>query len=282
MAIVAGLAPRLREAPPPRGEVHLVFQPAEEVGRGAARMLEDPRVSVAEADWCFAAHNLPGHPLGEVVLREGTFAAASTGFAFHLGGTSSHAAEPERGTSPAPAMAHLVAALSALPQYESALDTGAKVTVVHARLGEPAFGTSPGDAVVMATFRAYETSVLERLVTRAKRIAAGAASAHGLTLRTEQVDPFPATVNHGEAVHRLERAAASLGMRIVRAEAPFPWSEDFGYFTAGRRGALFGLGAGEEQPPLHHPSYDFPDALLERGTDLLEAVTRACLGEEAA
>ncbi len=282
MTMVAGLAPRFRETPPRRGEVHLLFQPAEEVGRGAAHMLEDPRLSLAPTDWIFAAHNLPGHPLGEVVLREGTFAAASTGFAFHLGGTSSHAAEPERGKSPALAMAHLVSALSALPQTESALGEGGKVTVVHARLGDPAFGTSPGDAVVMATFRAYETALLDRLIARAERLAEGAATAHGLTLRTERVDPFPATINDREAVERLERAAATLGMRVVRAEAPFAWSEDFGHFTAGRRGALFGLGAGEEQPPLHHPSYDFPDALLDRGTDLLEAVTRACLDEDEA
>ena len=66
-------------------------------------------------------------------------------------------------------------------------------------------------------------------------------------------------------------------MEVVRPSHAFPWSEDFGHFTAGGRGLLLGLGAGMETPPLHSPLYDFPDELIGPGVRLLEALTREAL-----
>ena len=57
------------------------------------------------------------------------------------------------------------------------------------------------------------------------------------------------------------------------------WSEDFGHFTARFPGALFGLGAGVEQPALHHPDYDFPDALLQHGVRFFLAAAERLLRE---
>jgi metal-dependent amidase/aminoacylase/carboxypeptidase family protein len=52
------------------------------------------------------------------------------------------------------------------------------------------------------------------------------------------------------------------------------WGEDFGLFTEHFKGAMFGLGSGTEQPALHNPDYDFPDALLETGSVMFEAIVR--------
>ena len=60
---------------------------------------------------------------------------------------------------------------------------------------------------------------------------------------------------------------------------PFPWSEDFGRFASScGGGALIGLGAGAEFPPLHSESYDFPDELLPLGTLLWTQIATAALG----
>ena len=55
----------------------------------------------------------------------------------------------------------------------------------------------------------------------------------------------------------------------MTAEQPVKWSEDFGHFTNAFPGALFGLGAGLDQPQLHHADYDFPDALIASGKSVL-------------
>ena len=278
MAIVAGLAPLLRASPPERGAVVLLFQPAEETGQGARRVLEDPGFAPFRPDYAFALHNLPGFELGQVVLREGVFASASKGLHVALHGSSSHAAEPQHGRSPALAVAQLVEALSALPQLHVALEQAAKVTLVHARIGELAFGTSPGEAVVAATLRAHSQEVMDALSARCVELVQGLAGAYGLRHELEWREQFPSTANDPDCVARVEAAARGLGLEVFRPAFPFPWSEDFGHFTARHRGALFGLGAGRDQPALHHPSYDFPDALVGIGLKVFETVVRQLVG----
>lgn len=277
MAMLAGVGVALAQRPPARGRAVLLFQPAEETGAGARAVLDDPRFAAIAPDRVLALHNLPGFPTGSVLLRDGVFASASRGLAVTLRGVTSHAAEPAAGRSPALAVAQLIADWSAAPQLHSALAEAAQVTVIHARVGERAFGTSPGEGCVMATLRAHETAVLERLAAHCEERARGLATAHGLEIQVDWVEPFPATCCDPGTNAVLEAVARERGLVVRRLEHPFPWSEDFGHFTAVAPGALFGLGAGPEQPALHHPRYDFPDALLAIGPPLLEAALRRLL-----
>jgi len=277
MAILAGVAQGFSRNRPRRGTAILLFQPAEETGQGAARVINDPKYQSLKPEYALALHNLPGYPEGRVILRDGVFAAASSGFIARLHGASSHAAEPEAGRSPAQAVAQLIQALSSLRQTSTALPESGQATVIHARVGEVAFGTSPGEGVVMATLRAYQQTVMDRLAAKAADLAAAVARMHGLRCEVETAETFPPTANDRGVVAVVEEAAHNLAMQVEYRATPFPWSEDFGHFTARHRGALFGLGAGETIPPLHHPEYDFPDSLIEPGVNLLEKVTRRLL-----
>lgn len=274
MTIVAGLGTRLAEQRPKSGAVILLFQPAEEKGQGARRVIDDKKYSELKPDYALALHNLPGFPRGSMILRRGVFASASTGLHVHLKGRTSHAAEPESGNSPALAIAELIQRFSAMPQFHAALHEAAKVTVIHARLGEVAFGTSPGEADVMATLRAHEQEVIDRLMDEAIAIAEHTAESYGLQVTTELKEPFPSTANDDDVVGMLEKAAGKVGLEVISREIPFAWSEDFGHFTAEHKGALFGLGAGEDHPVLHHPEYDFPDDLIEPGIAVFEAAIK--------
>ena len=77
MAIVSGLAPLLKKKRPQSGGAALLYQPSEEAGEGAARLLQDPSFRAIQPDYVFALHNLPGFPLGEVIWRDGVFSASS-------------------------------------------------------------------------------------------------------------------------------------------------------------------------------------------------------------
>lgn len=278
MAIAAGLGRRLAEERPERGSVTLLFQPAEETGEGARRVLDDPAFAPYRPDLAFGFHNLPGFPRGTVVVRGGVFAVASRGFVGRLTGATAHAAEPERGRSPALALAHGIEAIESLPQSIAPMSASVKATVIHARLGEIAFGTTPGEAVLMATLRAGSDVVMNELSEEAERRIRGIAAAYGLRAETEWTEEFPATENDEEAAAMIEEEANRLCMPVLRRGEPFPWSEDFGHFTAEGRGALFGLGAGEDHPALHHPDYDFPDDLVAPGVGIIEAVARRGAG----
>ncbi len=267
MAILCGVAAVLAKHRP-AGDVYLIFQPAEETGEGAQRMLRDPRFGKLKPDFVFALHNLPGYPLHEIVLRPGVFSCASAGLAARLAGRTAHAAQPESGVSPGPALAEILRTLYDLPHLPDDSPEFALVTVVHARLGEIAFGAAPGEAVVMATLRAYNDGRLQELRAHLRQQIEKIAGRYSLTCDMSWLEVFAATVNDRTAVEMIGQAADECGLKVARRSHPFRWSEDFGQFTRCFKGALFGLGAGENHPDLHCGDYDFPDALLESGIRL--------------
>ncbi|NGP77025.1 amidohydrolase [Balneolaceae bacterium YR4-1] len=277
MAIICGVAQWLGEKRPKLGDVLLLFQPAEETGEGARRVLQDQGFKDITPDWVFALHNLPGYEKGQIVVREKAFAAASIGLIIRLKGETSHAAHPDEGKSPAMAMSHLIGDLSSLPQFHTGLAQAAKATVIHARLGERAFGTSPGFAEVMMTLRTYDDDTLEQLKQQAVTFAKGHAETYNLGLETEWVESFSATVNDTEAVEIIRSAAKQNEFSLLEKAEPFSWSEDFGHFTDVFPGAMFGLGAGIDQSALHASDYDFPDDLIETGVKMFAKIIEQCM-----
>lgn len=274
MAIVCGLAQLLSESNESllHGEIILLFQPAEETGEGAKRILEDHKFKKIHPDRVFALHNLPGYPKNQVVIKKNSFAAASIGLILRLKGKTSHSAHPEEGRSPALALSQLIQNISSLTQFNVPLDRSAKATVIHARLGEIAFGTSPGEAEVMATLRSYDQETLEILKEKAVSNAEGISQTYGLELETEWIESFQLTENDPESVDVISEAAKNLGLDVLEKKEPFNWSEDFGRFTQAFKGAMFGLGAGKDHPGLHASDYDFPDELLETGVRMFAGI----------
>lgn len=274
MAILAAVGRRLADTRPSAGRVVLLFQPAEETGTGARAVLDDERFDALRPDLVFATHNLPGFALGDVVIRDGTFACASRGMTIELEGRTAHAAQPETGRSPALAMASLVDSLTRLriAPGEGEPRIASFVTVVGARLGERSFGIVPDRAVVWATLRSPTDAGMSRLVQQAESLANDAANGASLDLRIDYDEVFAATSNDPAAAAIVRRAAGD--RTVVEPDEPFRWSEDFGRFTAASPGALFGIGSGTDVPALHHSDYDFPDALLAPTADLFLAILR--------
>jgi amidohydrolase len=275
MAILCGVAKELAEREKQGeidSEVILLFQPAEETGKGAEHMLNDEKFSDISPDYVFALHNVPGYKKHQIVVRQGPFAAASVGFKARLKGETSHAAHPEEGRSPALAVAQLIQQFSSLPQFYVPLDKAAKATVSHAKVGEEAFGISPGYGEVMATLRTYDNETLEKLKAKALEMGKGTAQTFGLDLKTHWDEPFTATINDKDAVDIVRQAANENNFEILEKEAPFSWSEDFGRFTAAYKGALFGLGSGIGQSALHAANYDFPDDIIQTGVEMFMGI----------
>ncbi len=274
MAIVSGLAQKLYEQRPRKGSVVLLYQPAEETGQGAGRVLDDEKFRRLNPDYILALHNLPGFELGRIIVRKGVFASTSVGMSIKLKGKTSHAGEPEAGTSPALAVAQLIPGLSSIPQFHTALHESAQITIIHAKVGEIAFGTSPGEGEVMITLRAHSHDVLDSLTERAADFATRTADVFGLEVTVDIVEPFPTTINDPKVVDCIEKSARKANLKLHRREVPFAWSEDFGHFTKAYPGALFGIGAGEKHPSLHHPDYDFPEELIEHGITIFDLIIR--------
>ncbi|GAB3650065.1 amidohydrolase [Echinicola sediminis] len=265
MAIVAGLGHFLSDWPLPKGKAVLLFQPAEETGEGAEKVIKDKNFSKIKPDFAFALHNLPGYPENEVILKKGAFAAASKGMILHLKGRTSHAAHPEAGNSPAEALAKLIVGLQAIP---SSMDAFSLITVVNAQLGEIAFGTTPGEATLRATLRTFDDETMAELTHFAEALSTLIAKEYHLSLSISYTEMFASTINDDKAWHYTNEAAKNLGLKTKHIRIPFRWSEDFGHFSAHTSTMLFGLGAGNKLPQLHEPSYDFPDDIIPTGVKI--------------
>jgi metal-dependent amidase/aminoacylase/carboxypeptidase family protein len=142
------------------------------------------------------------------------------------------------------------------------------ITIIHVLIGEIAFGTSPGEAVVRATLRSYRDDDMRMLISRAEQLTEQIAKQYNLQFDISYTEIFPATVNHPRMVKVVEKSAKKLELEILELTEPMRWSEDFGHFTNLIPGALIGLGSGTDQPDLHNPDYDFPDELIETGVKL--------------
>jgi len=269
MTTQLGLARFLGLNRPPAGKVLLLFQPSEETGEGALRVLADPRFQVQTIDRSYAWHNLPGFETGSVHLREGVFAAASTGLKCRFKGRSSHAAYPGQGRTPAHAVAGLLHLAGSITRPDLTSPDYAIATVTYVRMGEVAFGITPGEAEVGITLRTADDRQLEALIAQVEAWLKQAGDTYGLNTSVEACEPFAAVVNAAPAVDKVRKAARMSGLKVTQRNEPFPWSEDIGQFSRYAPLTLFGIGAGRSCRHLHAPDYDFPDNLIPIVTQLL-------------
>jgi amidohydrolase len=274
MVILLGLAQWVAENRPQNTDTLILFQPAEETGEGAGRVLTDPRFQKFEIDHAFALHNLPGFKENSVILREGVFASASTGLEVSLQGKSSHAAYPEQGVNPAGEVLDILSGTQSVFNNFSRKNRLNKAVCSFIRLGNQAFGISPGNASIGFTLRSPEDDQLREVLGELKKIFNEAARSFKGTVSISLREPFSATVNDPEGVRIVREASKDAGLIVHDMENPFPWSEDFGAFGEHCPVTLFGLGSGQNHPPLHSESYDFNDRLINTAVELFSQIIK--------
>lgn len=277
MSIVAGLALWLREQSFSRGRVVLFFQSAEETGKGAEAALQDDRFLALAPDYIFALHNIPGAPLHEIILTPGLFSPTVQSLTIHLDGKESHASEPENGINPALATATLIGRFDGRNVPDPQREDFALLTPVHLALGQKAYGISPGTGELHYTIRTWTEAEMDRLKTNMKEIVENIASGHQLNWSIDWFEYFPATVNDKDCRELVLSAARANGSPVREQTTPFRFGEDFGWLSRNHRVAMFGLGAGEESPALHHAEYDFPEAIMKTGVRQFGAIITAVL-----
>ena len=280
MVMLLALGRLISRNPVAKGRVVLMFQPAEEDGSGARAVVADPAFKEIAPDWAFAIHVEPGRPLGFVATRAGLINCASQGLAITLTGKTAHAADPQDGVSPAPAVAQLIPAMNGLGTGEELDDTFRLVTVTHIRMGEPSFGVAPGEAVIYLTLRTTQDTSMAQLVADARALADGAAQEHGLSVSFAIYDDFAASINDADGADVAVAAMDSIGVASGDVGLPMRASEDFGVFGWGAKSAMMCLGPGEDYAALHNPDYDFADNLIPVGAAIFERIARDLLGPD--
>ena len=247
--------------------VYLLFQPEEEIGIGAKKM-----VGAVDYEWVFALHNWPGFKENSVILFPNCYAWGSTGMKISFKGAPSHASEPEHSAKIGEIISNFVLAVSYL-NGESAFST-----CIGIKMGEENFGTAPGDGTVCLTVRGANESLLNSLVEQikvaAEMVVAKVAEGQNVETEISFCDEFPPTMNNSEANAIVEKVAKELNLEIITNSVGDRGSDDFCYLAAGKKSAFFNLGTGENLPPIHSPEFEFNDNLIKTGVSLFAGVLK--------
>lgn len=271
-AILTQLASLLHKHPPAKGIVYLLFQPAEETGAGAEAVLNDPAFSSVKPNLAYALHNLPGYPQGAIVCKPGDFTAAVKSMIVRFRGKVSHSAEPEHGLNPAYLMAEFTLQSRAIEQKDPNSEDFALITPIYTTLGEQSYGISAGYGEVHLTLRTRNNERMEALTRHLLDTVANLSARTGISVETAYTEAFFANQNDTTAYENIKKCTKKLGFDFIEKQEPFKWGEDFGLFTQHYKGAMFGIGAGENSPALHNADYDFNDNLIEPAAQLFAAL----------
>ena len=274
--ILLRFARMLSEHPLTKGRVLLLFQPAEENGSGSKAVLDTKVLDYYKIDKAFALHNIPGYPASAVLCKEDSFTCAVVSVSITLTGKTSHAAEPQKGISPIPATLNIVDELLRWNNTDIQSDDYFLSTIVEIHVGEEAYGVSAGNSVIRATLRAKTDKLLHQHAQQLKELVATECKrTPDLQHEMEWLEPFSANENDPQSVGMIKNAALRNNLPYIELQTPFSWGEDFGLFTQQYKGAIFGLGSGENCAPLHSPQYDFPDEVIETGATLFYTIAEA-------
>ncbi|MDA3838298.1 MAG: amidohydrolase [Candidatus Delongbacteria bacterium] len=268
MAILCGLADQISQNKPQKGKVILLFQPAEETGEGAELIVNNQKFKELNPDYIFGLHNIPGYNKGNILFKRNNFASASRGMIIKLTGKTSHAAEPENGINPVFAIEKMIKRLYDILECKSDFIEFVSLTIIYIKLGEIAFGTSPGYAEVMLTLRSLSNVDMKLLIQKSEDIVKKTSDEENLKSEISYKEIFPAVINDDECVDIIQRSAVQSNLETFELQQPFKWSEDFSYYTENYKGAFFGIGAGEDHSDLHNSDYDFPDDIIEIGVKM--------------
>ncbi len=277
MAIVAGLIFWLKEQAFTNGKVVLLFQPAEETGKGAYQLLQDQRFRNLQPDYFFALHNLPGYPLHTIITKSNSFSASVQSMAIHFTGKEAHASEPENGLHPALAIAQIIQSVNQLNQPDLQSDDFGLVTLVHTNIGSKAYGISPGTGELHYTIRAWTDEHRQYLEEQIAVLIAKVCQQYQLQHTIHYLEYFPATQNDPFCNDLIHQVATNHDFVVERRPIPLKFGEDFGWFSKEYPVAMFGLGAGVDTPALHHATYDFPDELIPAGIRMFGGLIKSIL-----
>jgi hippurate hydrolase len=248
------------------GTLHLIFQPAEEGGGGALRMMEDGLFERFPCDAVFAMHNMPGIAQGRFVLREGAAMASSDYATITLTGFGGHGAMPHRAADPIVAAASIVMALQTIVSRNIDPLHAAVVTVGALHAGK-ANNVIPASATLELSVRALDREVRSTIERRIRALVAAQAESFAVTAQIDWKPGYAVLVNTPAETEFARQVAVELvgAAQVTLQGPPLTGSEDFAFMLEHVPGSYLligngtGHGAGEGGCMVHNPGYDFND-----------------------
>ena len=248
------------------GPVTLIFQPAEEGGHGAKKMIEDG--ALKGVDCIYGWHNWPALKFGELYCPEGIVMCGNGTFEIHIRGKGGHASQPELCRDPVLAASAMVLNLQQIisrriaPQLPNVLS----VTSFEAPSAPTVI---PETARLSGSIRISNEQTRQQINALINEICQHTAASYGVDCQVDIFPRYQATINHAQPAQTLRETWHEVNSTLSAdtvINGPIMASEDFSYYLNEIPGAFALVGADDGQNnhhPCHSPYYDFNDRLLE-------------------
>ncbi len=266
--MLLGAARYLAETRNFAGTAYVIFQPAEENKGGGRMMVEEGLFERFPMNQVFGIHNWPAAPEGVFTWRDGPVMAAVADIEITITGRGAHGAQPHQGTDPIVVAAAIVQGLqSIVARNMEPVEAG--VVTIGSIQGGHIYNVIPETVRMLGTARWFAPEVGDLLERRVVLLATQIAAGFGAVADARFIRTYPATVNDPEAVAMCRRAAADVvgEAKVEHMAKPTMGGEDFSFMLNKKQGAYLMLG-GRRTPDdamVHHPRYDFNDAILPVG-----------------
>ncbi|HEY7885964.1 MAG TPA: N(2)-acetyl-L-2,4-diaminobutanoate deacetylase DoeB2 [Cellvibrionaceae bacterium] len=260
------------------GPVSLLFQPAEEGGHGARKMIEDG--ALKGVDEIFGWHNWPALPFGVMVCPDDVVMCGNGTFDIAITGKGGHASQPELCRDPLLAGSAMVVSLQQVISRRLAPQQAAVLSVTS--FEAPSGATIiPQTAQLGGSIRVPDEVSRETINSLITEICIHTAASYGVEVEVTHTRRYSPTCNHPAQalkVRKLWREQWGGEALVANIAVPIMASEDFSYYLNEIPGAFALIGADdgpEHQSPCHSPHYDFNDRLIPMVTALFAALAGA-------
>jgi hippurate hydrolase len=279
------------------GTVVALFQPAEETGGGASRMVSDNLADlIPPVDVAFAQHVLPA-PAGHVATCRGPVLSAADSMRITVFGRGAHGSMPQSAVDPVVLAAMIVIRLQMIVSREVAPTETVVLTVGSIHAGSKSNVISDR-AVLELNLRTYDESVRSAVLESIRRAVTAECQASDSPKdpEFELFDSFPATVNDDDVTDRVSEVFADYFGDRFSTMTKQSASEDFSDIpdALGVPYTYWGVGGIDEDQyrkaseagtvsrdiPVNHSPFFAPviQPTLDTGTEALVVATMSWLG----
>jgi amidohydrolase len=256
----------------PAGTVKLIFQPAEESGRGSLKIIGTGELGDVEE--IYGLHVSPELPRGQIGASAGATYAAVGSFSIRIRGQGGHAGYPHRSRDPIVVLAHIVTAAQAIVSRGTDPFEPSVLSITRVEAGNT-WNVIPGEAIIEGTIRSLAGGKWEAIARQLGEIVKGAELSWGVSAEYQSDLLSPAVNNDGALAGFAAETAREMGL-AAGPSIPGMWGEDFALYQERIRGAFLNFGVGGSAN-VHSPLFAVDPALLAPAAEYLSLLAEKAL-----
>ena len=251
----------------PPGKLKILFQPAEEKGTGALKMLQ--KGVMDDVDFLYGVHLRPIQELRSGYASPAILHGASQYITGEIKGESAHGARPHLGINAIEVASSLIQEMSNIhidPQVPASI----KMTGIHA--GGPNGNTIPDRCEFALDLRAQTNDVMNQLEFKLTQMIEGISTIYDAEIKLHSEIKLAAAEVDPTAQQIMENAIQEVvGPEYCAPPVVTSGGEDFHFYSLMKQDlktTMLGLGC-DLKPGLHHPDMTFHREDLLIGIEIL-------------